>query len=167
MRIGAGNELTIYCFREIEGWRWFGRSWKSSRSASWRCLGKRNQPPVQVKNNMLKILSRMKVKIIIPLNYCFFCRFDPSLSEKTSTLYWIRSNRRNHDNVAIGETAFDQDYRWAECFLKHLFSFPIRPHALLWAFNFRIFVELVAGGELGGSALDALIIWCPALVLFL
>ena len=123
MRIGA-NELTIYCFREIEGWRWFGRSWKSSRSASWRCLGKRNQPPVQVKNNMLKILSRMKVKIIIPLNYCFFCRFDPSLSEKTSTLYWIRSNRRNHDNVAIGETAFDQDYRWAEWFLKHLFLSP-------------------------------------------
>ena len=38
-------------------------------------------------------------------------RFDPALSEKTSTLYWIRSNRRNHDTAAIGETAFDQDYR--------------------------------------------------------
>ena len=38
-------------------------------------------------------------------------RFDPALSEKRSTLYWIRSNRRNHDTAAIGETAFDQDYR--------------------------------------------------------
>jgi len=39
------------------------------------------------------------------------CRFDPQLNQKHSTLYWIRSNRRNHDNVAIGETAFHQDYR--------------------------------------------------------
>ena len=39
------------------------------------------------------------------------CRFDPGLHLKRSTLYWIRSNRRNHDNVAIGETAFHQDYR--------------------------------------------------------
>ena len=39
------------------------------------------------------------------------CRFDPGLHLKRATLYWIRSNRRNHDNVAIGETAFHQDYR--------------------------------------------------------
>ena len=39
------------------------------------------------------------------------CRFDPQLTQKRSTLYWIRSNRINHDNVAIGETAFHQDYR--------------------------------------------------------
>jgi len=39
------------------------------------------------------------------------CRFDPQLNQKRSTLYWIRSNRINHDNVAIGETAFHQDYR--------------------------------------------------------
>ena len=39
------------------------------------------------------------------------CRFDPQLNQRRSTLYWIRSNRINHDNVAIGETAFHQDYR--------------------------------------------------------
>jgi len=39
------------------------------------------------------------------------CRFNPSLLETDSTLYWIRSNRRNHDNVAIGQTAFHKQYR--------------------------------------------------------
>jgi hypothetical protein len=43
------------------------------------------------------------------------CRFSPALlrpSSSGSTLYWIRSNSRNHDNVAIGQTAFHQDYRY-------------------------------------------------------
>ena len=43
------------------------------------------------------------------------CRFSPALLQAStstgSTLYWIRSNSRNHDNVAIGQTAFHQDYR--------------------------------------------------------
>ncbi len=42
------------------------------------------------------------------------CRFSPALLRPAgSTLYWIRSNSRNHDNVAIGQTAFHQDYRYS------------------------------------------------------
>jgi hypothetical protein len=38
------------------------------------------------------------------------CRFSPSLSKKASTLYWIRSNRKGSDNVAIGNTPFQANY---------------------------------------------------------
>ena len=38
------------------------------------------------------------------------CRFSPSLAVKASTLYWIRTNRNGHDNVAIGSTPFQQNY---------------------------------------------------------
>ena len=56
--------------------------------------------------------GRIQDKFLGLFLYLFFLsRFDPALSEKRSTLYWIRSNRRNHDTAAIGETAFDQDYR--------------------------------------------------------
>ena len=51
------------------------------------------------------------------------CRFDPQLTQKRSTLYWIRSNRINHDNVAIGETAFHQDYR--SVYLLYLATYPV------------------------------------------
>ena len=39
------------------------------------------------------------------------CRFAPSLAVKASTLYWIRTNRNGHDNVAIGDTPFQGNYR--------------------------------------------------------
>ena len=39
------------------------------------------------------------------------CRFSPELSRKASTLYWIRTNRKGHDNVAIGETPFSNNYK--------------------------------------------------------
>ena len=39
------------------------------------------------------------------------CRFSPELSRKASTLYWIRTNRKGHDNVAIGETPFQNNYK--------------------------------------------------------
>ena len=55
-------------------------------------------------------------------------RFDPALSQKTSTLYWIRSNRRNHDTAAIGETAFDQDYRSVQHILRTSGLNFRRPH---------------------------------------
>ena len=38
------------------------------------------------------------------------CRFSPQLSKKASTLYWIRTNRKGHDNVAIGNTPFQANY---------------------------------------------------------
>ena len=38
------------------------------------------------------------------------CRFSPALSKKASTLYWIRTNRKGHDNVAIGNTPFQANY---------------------------------------------------------
>ncbi len=38
------------------------------------------------------------------------CRFSSQLSKKASTLYWIRTNRRGHDNVAIGDTPFQANY---------------------------------------------------------
>lgn len=39
------------------------------------------------------------------------CRFPPHLSSQEPTLYWLRTNRRNHDNVAIRTTPFDKDYK--------------------------------------------------------
>lgn len=39
------------------------------------------------------------------------CRFSPTLAKKASTLYWIRTNRNGHDNVAIGNTPFQAKYR--------------------------------------------------------
>ena len=39
------------------------------------------------------------------------CRFSPDLAKKASTLYWIRTNRNGHDNVAIGNTPFQAKYR--------------------------------------------------------
>ena len=39
------------------------------------------------------------------------CRFSPELSRKASTLFWIRTNRKGHDNVAIGETPYQNNYR--------------------------------------------------------
>ena len=38
------------------------------------------------------------------------CRFSPELSKKASTLFWIRTNRQGHDNVAIGETPYQANY---------------------------------------------------------
>ena len=39
------------------------------------------------------------------------CRFSPELAKKSSTLFWIRTNREGHDNVAIDETPFQVGYR--------------------------------------------------------
>ncbi|TRY77780.1 hypothetical protein TCAL_01680 [Tigriopus californicus] len=39
------------------------------------------------------------------------CRFSAELAQKASTLYWIRTNRNGHDNVAIGETPYQAKYR--------------------------------------------------------
>ena len=39
------------------------------------------------------------------------CRFSPQLSKKASTLFWIRTNRRKSDNVAIGNTPYETGYR--------------------------------------------------------
>lgn len=38
------------------------------------------------------------------------CRFSAELAQKASTLYWIRTNRNGHDNVAIGETPYQAKY---------------------------------------------------------
>ena len=40
------------------------------------------------------------------------CRFAPQLSKKDSTLFWIRTNRKGHDNVAIGSTPYQAGYRY-------------------------------------------------------
>ena len=73
-------------------------------------------------------------------------RFDPALSEKTSTLYWIRSNRRNHDTAAIGETAFDQDYRWESRLQNQSVSCG---HLQFWIPLVLIFVDHTTRGVLG------------------
>ena len=39
------------------------------------------------------------------------CRFQAELSQKASQLYWIRTNRKGHDNVAIGETPYQTNYK--------------------------------------------------------
>ena len=39
------------------------------------------------------------------------CRFSPQLSKADSTLFWIRTNRKGHDNVAIGNTPYQTGYR--------------------------------------------------------
>jgi hypothetical protein len=38
------------------------------------------------------------------------CRFQPELSQRASQLFWIRTNREGHDNVAIGETPYQTNY---------------------------------------------------------
>ncbi len=38
-------------------------------------------------------------------------RFGRNLAVRDSTLYWIRTNREGHDNVAIGGTPFQENYR--------------------------------------------------------
>ena len=40
------------------------------------------------------------------------CRFSPQLSKADSTLFWIRTNRKGHDNVAIGNTPYQTGYRY-------------------------------------------------------
>ena len=44
-------------------------------------------------------------------NVVLKCRFPAELSRKDSTLYWIRTNRKGHDNVAIGQTPFQASYQ--------------------------------------------------------
>ena len=63
------------------------------------------------------------------------CRFDPQLTQKRSTLYWIRSNRINHDNVAIGETAFHQDYRSVYLAASSSLSGVCLPRSAGWVAN--------------------------------
>ena len=43
-------------------------------------------------------------------NVLLECRFSPELAMKASTLFWIRTNRQGHDNVAIGETPYQANY---------------------------------------------------------
>ena len=40
------------------------------------------------------------------------CRFNPSLMDKRHTFYWIRQNIKEKDNVAIGESPLEKNYRY-------------------------------------------------------
>ena len=39
------------------------------------------------------------------------CRFSPTLMDKRHTFYWIRTNVKDKDNVAIGESPLEKNYR--------------------------------------------------------
>lgn len=39
------------------------------------------------------------------------CRFNPALMDKRHTFYWIRANIKEKDNVAIGESPLEKNYR--------------------------------------------------------
>ncbi|XP_075224340.1 hemicentin protein echinoid isoform X2 [Lycorma delicatula] len=39
------------------------------------------------------------------------CRFSPQLASQEPTYYWLRTNKRNHDNVAIEQTPLDTNYK--------------------------------------------------------
>lgn len=39
------------------------------------------------------------------------CRFNPVLMDKRHTFYWIRQNIKEKDNVAIGESPLEKNYR--------------------------------------------------------
>ena len=39
------------------------------------------------------------------------CRFNPTLMDKRHTFYWIRANSKDKDNVAIGESPLEKNYR--------------------------------------------------------
>ena len=39
------------------------------------------------------------------------CRFNPILMDKRHTFYWIRQNIKEKDNVAIGESPLEKNYR--------------------------------------------------------
>jgi echinoid protein len=40
------------------------------------------------------------------------CRFNPTLMDKRHTFYWIRANSKDKDNVAIGESPLEKNYRY-------------------------------------------------------
>lgn len=40
------------------------------------------------------------------------CRFPPHLATQQATFYWLRTNKRGHDNVAISTAALDPNYRY-------------------------------------------------------
>ena len=43
-------------------------------------------------------------------NVLLDCRFPTGLTDKEVVLYWIRSNRNGHDNVAISELILENNY---------------------------------------------------------
>ena len=43
-------------------------------------------------------------------NVLLDCRFPTGLSNQELVLYWIRSNRNGHDNVAIKELILENNY---------------------------------------------------------
>lgn len=42
------------------------------------------------------------------------CRFSPQLTAMQPAYFWVRTNRRDHDNVAIQGTPLDVNYRYVD-----------------------------------------------------
>ena len=38
------------------------------------------------------------------------CRFPAGIAAKASSIYWLRQNRGGHDNAAINDTPYEQNY---------------------------------------------------------
>lgn len=39
------------------------------------------------------------------------CRFSPEITNSKTTFYWLRTNKLNQDNAAIGPTSLDPGYK--------------------------------------------------------
>lgn len=39
------------------------------------------------------------------------CRFAPPIAGKNPKYFWLRTNKRNHDNVAVQDTPLESNYR--------------------------------------------------------
>lgn len=39
------------------------------------------------------------------------CRFPPSIAGKNPKYFWLRTNKKNHDNVAVQDTPLERNYR--------------------------------------------------------
>ena len=60
---------------------------------------------------LLSLMSCDAMDVRIGDDVVLPCRFSPTLMDKRHTFYWIRTNVKDKDNVAIGESPLEKNYR--------------------------------------------------------
>ena len=77
----------------------------------------------------LAVLTTAAVDVKIGDDFRLECRFNANLMDKKPTFYWIRSNVKEKDNVAIGDTPLEKNYRCV-AFLLSFFFFGVAEKGL-------------------------------------
>ena len=75
------------------------------------------------------------------------CRFNPSLMDKRHTFYWIRQNIKEKDNVAIGESPLEKNYRYVLDYYYYYLDFLFYKER--WGRRYIIVALKVTGGTPG------------------